>query len=128
MPSKLFALIAVGALAGMLATGCSKSADSSSSTSTAAATATNQAATRTAGSAGDAAQGESIYSTNCAACHGARGVSSGVGPSLTGEKNRKSTAAVIAWVKNPAPPMPKLYPASLSEKDVADVAAYVESL
>jgi len=47
---------------------------------------------------------------------------------LHGEKARKNTAAAIAWIKNPQPPMPKLYPGTLSEKDVTDVAAYVESL
>ena len=75
----------------------------------------------------DPAHGRQIYSANCAACHGASG-QGGIGPSLIGEKNRKDTAAAIAWIKNPKPPMPKLYPQPLSEKDVDDVAAYVESL
>jgi len=47
---------------------------------------------------------------------------------LKGEKSRKDYAAAVAWIKDPKPPMPKLYPAPLSESDVADVAAYVESL
>jgi hypothetical protein len=34
----------------------------------------------------------------------------------------------VDWIKNPAPPMPKLYPATLSEKDTRDVAAYVQKL
>lgn len=36
--------------------------------------------------------------------------------------------SMIAWVENPQPPMPKLYPSALSDQDVADVAAYVGSL
>jgi alcohol dehydrogenase (cytochrome c) len=64
--------------------------------------------------------------TNCAACHGAN-AQGGIGPTLHGEKSRKDTPAAIAWIKNPLPPMPKLYPTVLSEKDVEDVAAYVES-
>jgi alcohol dehydrogenase (cytochrome c) len=47
---------------------------------------------------------------------------------LKGEKQRKDYAAAIAWIKNPQPPMPKLFPSVLSQNDVQDVAAYVESL
>jgi ubiquinol-cytochrome c reductase cytochrome c subunit len=75
----------------------------------------------------DIAHGHQVYMANCAACHGAS-AQGGVGPALTGEKNRKDTAAAIAWIKNPKLPMPKLYPDVLSEKDVEDVAAYIESL
>ncbi|MBV9276936.1 MAG: cytochrome c [Candidatus Eremiobacteraeota bacterium] len=64
---------------------------------------------------------------NCAACHGAA-ATGGVGPALRNEKSRKNFAQAIAWIKHPQPPMPKLYPSPLSEKDVRDVAAYVESL
>jgi mono/diheme cytochrome c family protein len=78
--------------------------------------------------AGDAANGKKLFAANCASCHGATGTEGGVGPSLKGEKSKKNTAATIAWIKNPKAPMPKLYPSPLSEKDVSDVAAYVESL
>jgi cytochrome c len=77
--------------------------------------------------AGDPAHGRHVYGANCAACHGAKG-QGGFGPSLIAEKNRKNTAAAIAWIENPKPPMPKLYPSTISEKDVEDVAAYIESL
>jgi len=77
--------------------------------------------------AADLAHGHQIFSANCAACHGAS-AQGGVGPSLRGEKARKNTAQAIAWIKNPKLPMPKLYPDPLSEKDVEDVAAYIESL
>jgi mono/diheme cytochrome c family protein len=75
----------------------------------------------------DLAHGKQIYSTTCSGCHGASG-QGGFGPSLRGESARKNTAAAIAWIKNPKAPMPKLYPDPLSEKDVDDVAAYIESL
>ena len=78
--------------------------------------------------AGNAANGKKLYAANCASCHGATGTEGGVGPSLKGEKSKKDQAAAVAWIKNPVAPMPKLYPAPLSAKDVADVAAYVESL
>lgn len=142
------ALIVAATLCGLLVTGCAKSADSTSASdasasaapaATAAADASSGAmsasspaasssTTQTVASAGDAAHGNAIFSANCASCHGAAGAGGGIGPSLKGEKSRKNTAAAIAWIKNPMQPMPKLYPSPLSEKDVADVAAYVESL
>jgi mono/diheme cytochrome c family protein len=78
--------------------------------------------------AGDPAHGKTIFGANCATCHGATGTEGGVGPSLKNEKSRKDLAAAIAWIKNPQPPMPKLYPSPLGEKDVTDVASYVETL
>ncbi|MDQ2858239.1 MAG: cytochrome c [Candidatus Eremiobacteraeota bacterium] len=79
-------------------------------------------------STGGAAHGKTLFTANCSACHGAGGAGGGAGPSLKGEKSKKDAAAVAAWIKNPAPPMPKLYPSPLSEKDVSDVAAYIETL
>jgi mono/diheme cytochrome c family protein len=78
--------------------------------------------------AGNAANGKKLFAANCASCHGATGTEGGVGPSLKGEKSKKNTAAAVAWIKDPKPPMPKLFPSPLSAKDVNDVAAYVESL
>lgn len=75
----------------------------------------------------DTAHGKEIYSANCAACHGASG-EGGVGPPLHNERSRKNQTQTVAWIKNPEPPMPKLYPSPLSERDVDDVAAYVLSL
>jgi mono/diheme cytochrome c family protein len=77
--------------------------------------------------AADAARGRTVYAQNCASCHGADG-GGGLGPALTHERSRKDLAAAVRFIQNPVAPMPKLYPAHLSERDVADVAAYVESL
>jgi alcohol dehydrogenase (cytochrome c) len=77
--------------------------------------------------AGNAAHGKQLFAANCSACHGATG-EGGVGPKLQGEKSRKNFAGVVAQIKNPAPPMPKLYPSPLSDKDVSDLAAFVETL
>lgn len=76
----------------------------------------------------DVGRGKQIYAANCVQCHGASGVEGGVGPSLRGERAKKDLAATIGSIENPKPPMPKLFPGRLSEKDVADVAAYVQSL
>lgn len=128
------AALAAAALCGMLATGCAKSAnsgDDSSATSgavTGSASSGVKAAPAAAGALGNAEHGLQIFAQNCAACHGQAGVGGGIGPVLKGEKARKNFAAAVLWIKNPQPPMPKLYPSPLSKKDVADVAAYVESL
>jgi mono/diheme cytochrome c family protein len=80
-----------------------------------------------ASSSGNAAHGKALFAANCSACHGASG-EGGVGPKLQGEKSRKDFAAVEKQIMNPAPPMPKLYPSPLSKSDVADLAAFVETL
>ncbi len=77
---------------------------------------------------GNGSRGAEVFRANCAVCHTANGAAAGVGPSLDGEKHRKNYEQTVAWIEQPDPPMPKLYPAPLSQKDVEDVAAYVESL
>jgi mono/diheme cytochrome c family protein len=77
---------------------------------------------------GNAGAGKQTFVANCSACHGATGVEGGVGPSLKNERSRKNEAAAIAWIEDPQPPMPKLYPSPLTDADVANLAAYVESL
>jgi alcohol dehydrogenase (cytochrome c) len=77
---------------------------------------------------GNATTGKQIFSANCASCHGATGAEGGIGPSLKNETKRKNYAQIVAWIKNPAPPMPKLYPSPLSDKDVQNVAAYVATV
>ncbi|HEU0197808.1 MAG TPA: PQQ-binding-like beta-propeller repeat protein [Nevskiaceae bacterium] len=71
--------------------------------------------------------GRNLFMMNCAVCHGPNG-EGGQGPKLQGEASRKNLAQVIEQIKNPAPPMPKLFPNPLSEQDVETVAKYVEAL
>ncbi len=78
--------------------------------------------------AADPHRGRVIFANNCSMCHGSTGAEGGVGPSLRGESSRKSPGATVAWIENPDPPMPKLYPSPLSRRDVDDVAAYVQRL
>ncbi len=78
---------------------------------------------------GDAKAGAQIYQHNCSVCHGPTGVEGGVvGPSLRNEKMRMDFGATDSWIKDPQPPMPKLYPQFLSDAQVRDLAAYVQSL
>ena len=74
-----------------------------------------------------ASRGASLYAKNCAACHGTA-TAGPIGPALHGERSRKNLEAVVAIIRHPDPPMPKLFPGTLSAQDVADIAAYVENL
>jgi mono/diheme cytochrome c family protein len=135
MQFKPLALWGAAAIAALIAAGCAKGDQSSTTTTTttagpvapvATSAGSATATSKLSGSAqGDAAHGKTVFAQNCARCHGAEG---GVGPALKNEKSRKNYAQTMAWIKNPQPPMPKLYPDSIGDKDVADVAAYVQSL
>jgi mono/diheme cytochrome c family protein len=78
--------------------------------------------------AADVSRGRAVFTAQCSACHGTSGKEGGIGPALAAEKSRKDAAAVKAWIENPSPPMPKLWPGTLSDADLADVTAYVETL
>ncbi len=123
------------AIAGAVVTGCSKSSDQSNPSATPSGPITDEADSGMkpmevagAGPTGNVDHGKAIFGQNCSSCHGAGGKGGGIGPTLIGEKSRKNFAAAVVWIKNPMAPMPKLYPDPLKESDVADVAAYVESL
>ncbi len=73
------------------------------------------------------AHGKQLFAQNCAGCHGAQG-SGLAGPSLLNWKARMDRDRTIALIKNPNAPMPKLYPAILTERDVADIAAYLHTM
>lgn len=74
-----------------------------------------------------AGRGGALYEKNCAACHGVASPGP-VGPWLHLERSRKDRSEILEAIKHPDPPMPKLFPGTLSAQDVADLAAYVESL
>ena len=118
MADRLFALLGVAVLAVLTAAGCGHN----NAQSTAASTATTHA------TVGNGSRGAEVFRANCAVCHAVNGAAGGVGPPLEHEKQRKNYDQTVAWIEQPDPPMPKLYPAPLSEKDVQDVAAYVQSL
>lgn len=122
----------VGILTVLLIAGCAKGSESTTTTTTAAAPTASAPVARPAVAvmSFDAVHGKTIFAANCAQCHGVAGAGTkgGVFPVLVGERKKKNMAATVAWIKNPQPPMPKYYPGTLSEKDVVDVAAYVQAL
>jgi len=78
---------------------------------------------------GDAKIGAQLYQTNCATCHGPTGVEgAAIGPSLRNENLRMNFDSTDSWIKDPEPPMPKLYPRVLNDAEVRDLAAYVQTL
>jgi alcohol dehydrogenase (cytochrome c) len=75
----------------------------------------------------DVARGQALYQQTCITCHGADGT---MLPnfSLKDIKSHKDRAALAGWIKNPKPPMPKLFPSPFGAQDVEDIAAYLEGL
>lgn len=71
---------------------------------------------------GDAAAGGPIFATNCSSCHGADGTG-GSGPSLV--DSTYAEAKTVDIVTNGDGDMPA-FSGSLSDQDIADVAAYVD--
>jgi alcohol dehydrogenase (cytochrome c) len=72
--------------------------------------------------------GAQIYMANCIVCHGADGKGIG-GFDLSKTKLHMTLDQITAWIKNPAPPMPHVFPEPLDsddERDIHDVAAYLE--
>jgi mono/diheme cytochrome c family protein len=117
----LASLTAATLLLVLAAAGCSKGSGQSTQTA--------QSVASPAAALGDVSRGKALFaSAKCTSCHGTNGVEGGVGPSLKSEKARKNYVETIAQIRDPQPPMPKLYPDPLSDKDVQDIAAYVQTL
>ena len=77
---------------------------------------------------GDKRTGAALFASNCESCHGAQGAGGGVGPSLWAESRRMGFGTLVSWIEDPEPPMPRLFPSALTDAQVRDIAAYVESL
>jgi mono/diheme cytochrome c family protein len=75
----------------------------------------------------DLQAGTDQYAQNCAACHGADG-KGGIGPNLHSIYNTTSLKETVALIENPiGVVMPRLYPATLTDAQVQQVAAYVRA-
>jgi mono/diheme cytochrome c family protein len=76
----------------------------------------------------DGGRGAELFAKNCVVCHSSSADSGRIGPSLANEGHKRTLAQIVRAIESPDPPMPKLYPGTLSAQDVADVAAYVKTL
>ncbi|HEY5340623.1 MAG TPA: cytochrome c [Candidatus Aquilonibacter sp.] len=74
----------------------------------------------------DDRRGAALYAKNCSVCHSAG--SARIGPPLDHEGRRMTLAQIVRTIDEPDPPMPKLFPSVLSDRDVQDIAAYVKTL
>jgi mono/diheme cytochrome c family protein len=80
------------------------------------------------GSPAPRAAGDQNYQQFCASCHGNHGEGGAGGPSLLLPSARHDVMAIVDFVKNPDPPMPKLHPSPLDDAEVAAVAQHVRTL
>jgi mono/diheme cytochrome c family protein len=75
--------------------------------------------------AANLARGRKLYSQICSNCHGPNGDLI-AGHELSTLKARRDLADTIAYIKNPKPPMPRLYPGLLNDQGVTDVATWLQ--
>jgi mono/diheme cytochrome c family protein len=149
---KVAALIAVLVASGVAATACGSNSNSSSTTSDSSPAAATMApvqhmaidtgppATKSSlpiplaklpsmkVATGNVANGAKLFAANCESCHGAGGKNGQVGPTLYDAGLKAGQVAFM--VRNPAAvdkdsSMPKL---TITDKELADIAAYVASL
>lgn len=79
---------------------------------------------------GDAAAGARVAQRGCAACHALPGnerAMPDIGPTFLSiaRDPQRTRGYITGWLMNPHPPMPNL---SLTVREIADLAAYIESL
>ena len=146
---KFVAIVAVTAAAGAVLSACSGSSSSNESTSNNGAATSTPPAMAQSGTpmgksalpiplnklksqtvaAGDAKAGKAVFDANCASCHGAGGVShNGPGPTLAGAGLKAGQVAFMVRHPQAIDPDSGMPALPLTDKQLADVAAYVASL
>lgn len=70
------------------------------------------------------AMGRRVFASICSGCHGAS-LEGANAPSLRGVANKYDAASLQEYIKHPKPPMPTLYPSSVSEQDVENLAHFL---
>ena len=72
-------------------------------------------------------RGRALYARNCSGCHGEHGEGA-TAKSLRDLGKRMTLESTVEWLKNPRPPMPKLFPSPLGEDELRDIAQLLLSL
>lgn len=75
---------------------------------------------------GDVTAGKAIFDTNCGACHPNGG--QGVGPSLAGGMGRLGQSAVTTQIRNGKGSMPPFPTSRISDSQLNDLLAYLNTL
>lgn len=76
----------------------------------------------------DRGRGAALFAKNCRVCHNSSPDAMRIGPSLANEGRKRTLPQIVRAIEEPDPPMPKLYPGTLSDQDVSDIAVYVKTL
>ena len=115
---------------GMLAVGCGgggaspTTAPAAPTTSAAAPTKAPAAPTTAGGATGDAAAGQAVFTQNCNGCH--PGGDRGTGPALKGRN--LPADRITRQVRNGGGGMPAFSSSQISDQQLANLVAYVQSL
>jgi len=112
---------AIGLMAPVRAQEAAAAADPASASASAA------TAASTASAEPDLVKGRRAFSRNCTVCHGLSG-EGGLGPPLKGITTRLSADEITHQLKNPRGSMPRLYPAPIDDRLLADLLAYLQQL
>lgn len=76
----------------------------------------------------DPERGAFVYRQMCTLCHGGDGANV-AGFELKGLKERMTGEQIAEWLRNPAPPMPKVFPEPMDQQDqhdMEDLIAYLQ--
>ena len=76
---------------------------------------------------GNAENGKKLFVTYfCWSCHGSNGRAGGTGPAIT--PSTRSAEDLIKYVRKPRGPMPPYTSKSISDQELADIAAFMRTV
>lgn len=143
---KLTALLVLVVAVSFAVFACTKSQDTSSTSTSSSAAPAESAAMQDSGSAasklpiplsklpsqavppGNASAGAQVFAAQCASCHGEGGKNGTVGPTLAGVGLKPGQVAFMVRHPQAVDKTSSMPPLPLTDKQLADVAAYVASL
>ena len=77
--------------------------------------------------AGNAENGKKLFATyNCWSCHGSLGRAGGAAPAIS--PSRRTAEQLIQYIRKPAGAMPAYTSKSITDREIADIAAFLRSI